>query len=428
MMKFIAITFLISCSNSDPANLEQVGNPPPENMMEEQAGVQHPPIPPDNPAWENLSDRFHNSPQYYGEFNWEGVAMRVLGHMAHAYRDLAQWQAMQGDLSGAAELYSELAERLSGIPLQEAGDSDRIRDLYVTAAVRDAALVSGSEADVEVGPVAGLRRELIFAETGSQRLEVATRGISLMESPPWAGVDIASFADFEHRHALRVTLTELALDAVDPFTLGGSWGYWTPSQSTSAVMAIVAAAEQGRQSVNSSTSNGEARFSASDLGWLPTGDIYIDTAGEPGPMAIGTLQRLGLDDPEYRSRLDTWSNELNQSLSSGNPEALPEQIASIVEELNQYSHGSRFYNIKQVINSGVRQAAIGGHFGVALEIMQQHRPLHAQDWACPNRLGIQYGIEGRLQLLAGDESGVSTLRMAITEGERWLGLIERERR
>jgi hypothetical protein len=268
---------------------------------------------------------------------------------------------------------------------------------------------------------------LSVAETDEERGEIVRQGAALLEAPPWAGVDIASFADFENRHALRVTLTELALDEVDPFTLGGSWGYWTPAQSTSAVMAIMAVAQEGGDAVSTGIGAGVARFSVDDLGWLPTGDSYIDTAGEPGPMAIGSLEILGLDDPEHRASLDAWSEGLNQSLSA-NPEALPAQIASIVAELNQYSHGSRFYNVKQVINSGVRQAAIGGHFGVALEIMRQHRPLHAQDWACPNRLGIQLGIEGRLQLLAGDAGGVATLRSALTEGERWLGLIERASR
>ena len=394
------------------------------NMMEAQAGVQHPPIPAENPAWENVRSGFTPSAHFYGEFSWDGVSMRVLGHMAHAYRDLAQWKAENGDLPGAGELYSQMATRLWRIPLVDGGESDQIRDLYVNAAIRDAAL-AGGESAVTSGPVADLRQMLTVAETDEDRQEVVRRGLALLESPPWAGVDIASFTDFENRHALRVTLTELALDEVDPFAIGSDWGYWTPTQSTGAVMEIIAAAEQGARAVTSELGTGDARFSVDGLGWLPTGDSYIDTAGEPGPMAIGTLDRLGLNDPVYRGRLAAWSEGLNQSLTDGNHEALPAQIASIVEELNQYTHGSRFYNVKQVINAGVRQAAIAGDFGVALEIMRQHRPLHSQDWACPNRLGIQLGIEGRLQLLAGDAAGVTTLQSALTEGERWLGLIDR---
>jgi len=392
-------------------------------MMDEQSGIQHPPIPPENPAWENLNESFRNSPQFYGEFSWDGVAMRVLGHMAHAYRDLAQWRAHQGDLAGAAELYTQMSDKLARIRLQEGGESDQIRDLYVKAGIRDAALLKKDPTLVPSGPVSTLRRRLFFAETEEEFTQIVSDCHSLLENPPWADVDIASFENFESRHVLRVTLTELALDEVDPFSTGGGWGYWTPSQSNSAVMGILAAAESQSHTVSLVPLEENQAFSIDDLGWLPTGDSYIDTAGEPGPMAIGTLQRLGLDDPQHRARLEAWASELNNSLVNGNHAALPGQISSIVDELNQYTHGSRFYNVKQAINSGVRQAAMAGSFSVALEIMRQHRPLHSQDWACPNRLGIQLGIEGRLQLLSGDPEGASTLRSAIDEGERWLELI-----
>ena len=141
-------------------------------------------------------------------------------------------------------------------------------------------------------------------------------------------------------------------------------------------------------------------------------------------MAIGKLAVLGLDDAEHRSRLEQWAETLNTLLGE-NPDGFVEAIEKYAEELSGYSHGSRFYNIKQLLNTGTRHLARAQHYPQALKVFQMHRPLHDQDWLCPNRLGIQLGIEGRLTALAGDhENAERLLREALSEGERWFGLVE----
>ena len=51
-------------------------------------GQKHPLFPADNPAWEWDAQSFVPDFGWYGEHSWTDVRMRVVGHMAMAYRDL----------------------------------------------------------------------------------------------------------------------------------------------------------------------------------------------------------------------------------------------------------------------------------------------------------------------------------------------------
>jgi hypothetical protein len=69
--------------------------------------------------------------------------------------------------------------------------------------------------------------------------------------------------------------------------------------------------------------------------------------------------------------------------------------------------------------------ARAGHFKEALQVFEMHRPLHSQDWLCPNREGIQLGIEGRLMAMGGNLKAARTvLEQAQTEANDWLRKIK----
>ena len=73
-----------------------------------------------------------------------------------------------------------------------------------------------------------------------------------------------------------------------------------------------------------------------------------------------------------------------------------------MDQLEHFRHGSRYYNIKQLRNEGVRVLARGGHYDFARQILAMNFPLHHQDWECPNREGILVAIDARLAMLDGD--------------------------
>ena len=56
------------------------------------------------------------------------------------------------------------------------------------------------------------------------------------------------------------------------------------------------------------------RFTVKGLGWLCTGDSLIDVTAQPGPMAIGTLMKLGIEDPEHRPWLEQSAMQINATL------------------------------------------------------------------------------------------------------------------
>jgi hypothetical protein len=208
------------------------------------------------------------------------------------------------------------------------------------------------------------------------------------------------------------------------------WGHWTPAEASRQVRVLQQAAQSG------ATTPGEirslairqegGRFSAEDLGQLPTGDSYVDVGGEPGPAAIGRLERLDLGDPVHRKKLTSLADRLNRLLAQS-PEKIPAALGEWVSTLEEMGHGSRYYNIKQARNSGVRQLARSGAWKPALAVLAENLPLHAQDFECPNRDGILKGLEGRLLLQAGDPRAEVTLVEAMERAEHWMAQVEEGR-
>jgi hypothetical protein len=259
---------------------------------------------------------------------------------------------------------------------------------------------------------------------------VAKQASQLLKALPWAGVDIGDFRDFEARHALRLQLVEWMLDSQDPLHLDPVWGHWTPAEASRQVRVLQRAAQSGATTpgeIRSLAARQEGgRFSAEDLGRLPTGDSYVDVGGEPGPAAIGSLERLDLEDPVHRKKLESLADRLN-GLLARSPGQVPAALGEWVSTLDEMGHGSRYYNIKQARNSGVRQLARSGAWRPALTVLAENLPLHAQDFECPNRDGILKGLEGRLLLLAGDPRAETTLVEALERAEHWMAQVEEGR-
>jgi len=403
--------WILACGS--PEAVDETPDGPPHHArqavgIEAQAGEKHPPIPANDPMWKNVNPDFKPVPMAYGEERWDDVSMRVMGHLAQATRDLARldWQA--GNQSEAIAHYRDLSTRLGALKLDEPGTSRTVRTLHVKAANHHAAVLS-KQAGLEVnapqhlGPNSKMRWEKARGDTPQSS-----------GNRPWAGLQIDGFKDFRDRHALRLRMIEYWLDGVDPTAFSDPWGYWRPS--------VADAVADGKPVAYAKT------LTAEDIGRLPTGDSYLDTAGGAGPMSIGTLAVLGLDDPTHRKRLHSWAERLS-GLVGADPDGFVQAIENYQSELEAHEHGSRFYNIKQLINAGTRHLARAGHYTQALAVFRLHRPLHAQDWLCPNREGIQLGIEGRLLALSGDTAKARTrLLAAQSESIQWLERISQAKR
>jgi hypothetical protein len=426
---------LVGCGGGGTESPAGPGPHSPDEGADQQV-VGHRPIPADNPVWDQLAEGFRRAPEFYGERSWDDVLMRLLGHYANAARDRAAHRAEQGDLAGAGDLYRALSERIGAIQLEEGGTAARMRDLYRDASRRDAdlchALAGGGapSAPKDLGPVAALRWKLLTAGSPADFVSVARQASQALKAPPWEGVDIGDFRDFEARHALRLQLTEWMLDSQDPLDLDPVWGHWTPAEGSRQVRVLQQAAQAGTGSPGEirslATRQVGGQFSAEDLGHLPTGDSYVDVGGEPGPAAIGSLERLDLGDPVHRKKLTSLAERLNGLLAQS-PDQVPAALDVWVSTLDEMGHGSRYYNIKQARNSGVRQLARSGAWKPALAVLSENFPLHAQDFECPNREGILKGLEGRLLLLAGDARAEATLLEAMERADHWMALVEEGR-
>ncbi|MFT5584665.1 MAG: hypothetical protein ACI9VR_002250, partial [Cognaticolwellia sp.] len=378
-------------------------------------GQQHPPLPADNPAWQQDVGGFVSSPQWYGEHDWEGVHMRTLGHLAVLRRDRARAMAEGGDLSAATQEYRLLVTDLSALELSEGQPPDQIRDLLQQAAERDAALCTalsdGTPLPKDHAGLYGLRvRYLEMARHAATGRDVTQHAQELAEDlRPYtmatADLEIDAFENFDARHALRVQLFQAALAAQDPLHLNEPWGYWTAEESAlqgQALFTAVSAMAKGERLQGDPMNwpdqalkglREPLQFTVEGLGWLPTGDSLIDVGAQPGPKAIGTLQKWGLDDPEHKARLERAAQELR---GETDPEQVLAVLRTLLTELDAGGHGSRFYNVKQVRNEGVRVLASQGHYTQALALLSDNFPLHHQDWACPNRQGILGILQARL--------------------------------
>lgn len=392
-------------------------------------------IPADEPSWARLSGLL-DRPEQYGEASWDDVRMRVVGHAAAVGRDRARARAARSDLAGCAEAYRTLATRLEAIPTASATGAP-IRAALLAAARRDAALcdalAAGAPLPSPTGTIAPLRarfyalaqrtapdrlhREAQTLATDARTLARDARATAEAARADAAALSLDGFADFDARHRLRVALVEAYADAVDPLRVAEPWGYWEPGEIALAADTIAAAAEALASAVPTDGAALAAAtapdalvprrdpvpWTADGLGALPTGDAYIDVAGFPGPRAIGTLSVLALEDPTHRAWLDAQVATLAATPTS----ALPDAVLAIAAELDRKPYGSRYYNVKQLKNAGIRALASRGDHAGARRVLATSWPLHAQDWACPNRAGILRGLEARL-LVAADEPAAET--------------------
>ncbi len=433
--------------------------PPPEGEAFADPGGRSPPIPADNPGWEWDAGGFVSDARWYGEHSWADVRMRVAGHLTSAGRDRARVLAMKGDLTAAAAAYADLARRLDAIPTPTGGVSRGIVAALRDAAQRDAALVgalAAGQLPAEGPGLAGLRaRYLALAIRHRQGEDVSPEARALQEDLKRfvnvdSSLDIDSFDDFDDRHQLRVRLVEAYVDALDPLGLEERWGYWRPTEvRRQALILGLAAASLGGEDWSWKRSGvvigdlptlptraptrwpsllSEALidpdqapdFTVEGLGWLPTGDTLIDTTGWPGPRAIGTLQRLGLDDEAHRARLEGWASTLDKALAA-RPGDVPGKIDEYTRVIDAFGHGSRYYNIKQLRNDAVRQLARADRPDLALDVLRRNRPLHNQDWSCPNREGILLAVEGRLRAESGDlDRAIGVLEASMQASDTFL--------
>ncbi len=331
-------------------------------------------IPANAPEWERDPPPFVNDPAFYGEASWDDVRGRILQHQATVWRDRARLAAMGGDRKAAAERYAEGTRWLEAHPVS-GGIGGELHRLYLEAMRRDA-----------------------------RRVAALARG----DADPWSPAasalnqDPATFSSFEDRHRLRVALVEAALNRVDLLRLPDRWGSWDPRDPEA---------------------RPPARFTVEGLGALPTGDSWVDVAGEPGPAAIGRLEVLSLEDPAHRAWLEGEAARLQAALER-DPASVRGALAQTLEHLDARPYTSRYYNLKQARNEAVRQLARAGRPDLAAALLDDAFPLHRQDLACPNRAGILRGIQGRLLGLAGDPRADAVMAEALRLGDAFLAEIE----
>ena len=421
---------VLACAGSDDARLE---TKPPEServavhdeaveRVGVQEGVQHPPIPADSPAWRHDPGGFVPDHNFYGERTWDGVRMRVAGHLSVIERDRARLVAQtSSDPLQAAAVYRALAADLTGMIPKTGGPETEIPTLVRDAALRDAALLSGQPEGVTTG-IAGVRREYfqhLRERTMSAAVgqELRTRLATAAEAISFPAID--AFEDFDDRHAMRVTLWSLYLDAVDPLKFTEPWGYFDAAAHARMVQRLdIDIAESA--GLKAPTEPKQAvKFTVVGTGGMPTGDSLIDVAGQPGPRAIGVLEKLDLSEPNHRQWVEDTAFVLNAKMKD-QPGGVLSILHTRAAHLDGYGHGSRYYNIKQLRNEGVRQLARAGRFDLARQSLQMNFPLHHQDWECPNREGILLAIDGRLAAQAGSSDASAQLERARTATDLFL--------
>ncbi len=445
------VVLLIACGSAEAPKPAPVQTAPTQVVSTEPVpqgppeGEQHPPIPADNPAWRDDRPGFRSNFFFYGERSWADVRMRVAGHIAAVERDRARLSAMAGKPAEAAQRYHALAERLRAMDFRASKIGQGVRDRLARAAERDGRLLDGIakgaiDADLRRfdGGLAAIRAELLhWTLADAHRPSAEHTGVWMSEKAlvthERSDLALDGFDDFDDRHRLRMRLLDAYLDVVDPIGFSDPWGYWQAREIERQSLVL----ERGAAMSSPLVSQGAAHqltlpplegvprwqrasriaainlrlpsaFTVTGMGRLPTGDSLIDVAGSPGPMAIGKLEKLGLDDPAHHQWLTQEVGTLNQVLYR-DPAAVATQLKHVVEALDAHGHGSRYYNIKAARNEAVRQLARAGAFGAAQAVLAMNRPLHHQDWACPNRDGILLAIEGRLLASAGDPAAEAKL-------------------
>ena len=434
-MKMFVCLLMMACSSSEPVQPEPaqseavdrsseapVASAPTDEHVGVHEGIQHPPIPADSPAWKHDPGGFVPDVRFYGERDWDGVRMRVAGHIAIIERDRARLAAGNGQLEEASQIYFALARTLQDMIPDGGGPAVEIPRMAQQAAQRDGslmkALVDGRVKEPATG-LAGVRSVLLTH--GEKPLDEQTVGrlnttldvaLSIEPKP-----DIDAFSDFDDRHQLRVRLWSLYLDAVDPIEFGDPWGYFTWA-NYAATAQILRTQIEGKKT----EAPPPKAFGVEGVGGMPTGDSLIDVAGQPGPKAIGRLARLGLDDPKHLQWVEDTVYVLNAKMKESPGAVLP-ILNSRVAFLNGLGHGSRYYNIKQLRNEIVRRLADAGRPRLARQALALNYPLHHQDWECPNRKGILAAIDGRLAAIAGDRDASERLSEARKLSDAFLSQV-----
>lgn len=427
------LLFVVGCDDDRPIDSPRPARPRP--------GAHDPPplaIPVNDPLWANLRG-LQTTARAYGEANWDDVRMRVVGHLAVLGRDRARVAALANDWTGCATRYDESAAAIRAVPVS-GSTGPPIRAALADAASRDAglcrALASQTAPAAATGTVAALRSRwvalVVRAESGDDVREDATALAAearAVAQPPDLNLD--GFGSFEDRHALRVRLVEAWADAVSPFSPTEPFDYWTAAEVPRQAAGVAAAAEAVAagtaplpRAPDQLPSPPHVAYTAAELGSLVTGDSLVDTLGFAGPRAIGTLSRLGTDDPKHLP----WLNEVAATMEASPPGGVPALVAARVAELDRFEGGIRYYAIKQLRNTAVRHLAHDGHYAEALAVLESNRPLHRQDWACPDREAILTAIEARLRLLAGDPTASATAERGLAEVAAFLAHVEMQER
>ena len=406
------LLLLLACATPpqapDPDRPPPLGGPP--------VGSGELVIPVDDPAWRGLSGLLDN-PRAYGESSWDDVRMRVAGHLALAGRDRARLAAQHGDWAACAIAYRDNALALGTLKLS-GKIGPPIRAALVGAAERDGALCAAvatkAAPTVGSGLIAPLRARWVSLVVRGEAGEGVGQEAALLAADARAvrapvGLDLDAFGDFEARHALRVRLVEAWADAVSPFSPTEPFSYWTaaeiPRQAAGIAAAAAAVATGGAPGLGAADAVPPAArlpYSVAELGSLVTGDSTVDTLGFAGPRAIGSLARLGADDEEHLP----WLRETAAELDAADPGDVPAIVERRAARLAEFPGGIRYYAVKQLRNTATRHLAGAGHYAEALAVVVGHGPLHAQDWACPDRSGILALMASRL-LFRADDPGAS---------------------
>jgi len=391
-------------------------------------GQKAPPLPPDLDIWKWDAGGFVGDPIWYGERDWDGVRMRLMGHLAWLGRDRCRLTARRGALPEArAELVHTQRDLTACAPRRRGTVVAGLHTALNTVIRRDIALLDGI-AGKPIPPGADSAGVVGLVLSGQDPTGLLKR----LAGPPEA-LDLDSFVNFDDRHRLRVQQWASWGALADPLGLVPTWGHfdrraWVRwhrllverldglSRATDTAGRLVALTRTATPETVDPT--------VAELGALPTGDTLIDSAGEPGPRAIGELWAMGADDSAYQSWLEALASDL-KSLVDTDPDAFTARIRAAVAAVDAHSHGSRFYNVKQLRNVGMRALASRGHVDHARALLADNLPLHNQDWACPNRAGILQAIDGRLALSAGSDDALGLLQQATESARTFVADIKR---
>lgn len=456
----ILLILFLGCS-SDPKSMSSTSQRAPTQQAPTSLrhnDTKHPPIPANLSIWQWDAKGFVPDFGWYGEHSWSGVRMRVLGQLAIAYRLLARSHIENGSWEKGLKAYQQLEKELVSLSLEQAPFAKEIQEILLQATKRDIEIIHGITKQKPFPQTTGfsalrIRYYKLATESSPDRAEILQLQKDILhflerQQP----LNIEQFSDFTDRHRLRVQLFQQYVDVIDPIANADfRWGYWEADEIKRQALSLGLAlenlggeawqdkAEDWRKEIARVSSNDiftaseyskqlqppsiRANFSILEFGSLPTGDTLIDSAGEPGPKAIGRLEKLDVSDPHHAQWLEEQTIAIASLMKNNPPKAL-QQCKKAISILDDLPHGSRFYNIKQFRNACTRQFARLGLYEQALEIHQSSFPLHNQDWACPNREALLLILSAQLHLANHNlQKGREDLRKAIQQSQQFLNNV-----